>query len=397
MAIIGTIMVYIMMACLLAGCAAHLVKPESELGNKFVEGVSAIGPVFLQVGGIFAALPVISSFISKYLGSFFQSIGMDPSMAPNLILSADSGAYQIADLVALNRESWILSIFVGLSIGCTIMFNMPVGMATIDKKDNKYFALGILSGLLAVPFAVLYAGIGMMLLNPSVRSAVSTTAASDYAVKMTWSILLHNILPLAGLCLLLAVGMIKAPKAMIKGFTILGKIIDCSAKIVFVLCIVEYYTGLGTAIFGSWPFDSLMADENELMHCLELCGAVGMMLAGAYPFVYLVNKVLGSSMEKLGKVFHLSRDAMVGIFAAMANALALFPLIKDMKPADKVRTLAFLVCGSFILSDYLSFFANFQPNLIVIMLVSKILGGITALLIAHFIGVPKAKALEAAE
>ena len=61
MATIGTIMVYIMMGCLLAGCAAHLIKPESELGNKFVDGISAIGPVFLQVGGIFAALPVISS------------------------------------------------------------------------------------------------------------------------------------------------------------------------------------------------------------------------------------------------------------------------------------------------------------------------------------------------
>ena len=390
-------MVYIMMGCLLIGCAAHIIKPESELGIKFTEGIGAIGAIFLQIGGIFASLPILSGFISSTIGPVFSSVGIDPAIAPNLIISADSGAYQIADMVAASRGGWILSIFVGLSMGCTIMFNMPVGMAAIEKKDKKYFALGILSGLLAVPFAVLFAGICIMILQPSVRSIVSTSSVSDYQLNMTLSIILHNVAPIAIICILLAIGMIKISDKMIKGFTIMGKVIDSSAKIVFVLCIVEYYIGLGTKLFGQWPFDSLIADEGELMHCLELCGVAGMMLAGAYPFVYLFQKLLGSSLEKLGKVFHVSKDTMVGIFAAMANALALFPLIKNMRAEDKVRCLAFLVCGSFILSDYLSFFANFQPNLIAIMFISKIAGGIVAVIIADIIAVPKAKEIEAEE
>ena len=49
MAIIGTIIVYIIMACMVVGAIASIVKPKSELGAQFVEGIHSIGPIFLSV------------------------------------------------------------------------------------------------------------------------------------------------------------------------------------------------------------------------------------------------------------------------------------------------------------------------------------------------------------
>ena len=52
MEMIGTVVVYIIMACAIAGAVASAIKPESELGQQFVVGVDSIGPIFLPVAGI---------------------------------------------------------------------------------------------------------------------------------------------------------------------------------------------------------------------------------------------------------------------------------------------------------------------------------------------------------
>lgn len=49
---IGTVVVYIIMACAIAGAVASAIKPESELGQQFVAGVDSIGPIFLPSAGI---------------------------------------------------------------------------------------------------------------------------------------------------------------------------------------------------------------------------------------------------------------------------------------------------------------------------------------------------------
>ena len=43
MEMIGQIIVYIMMGCMAAGCIASMVRPESELGQQFVEGIATSG------------------------------------------------------------------------------------------------------------------------------------------------------------------------------------------------------------------------------------------------------------------------------------------------------------------------------------------------------------------
>ena len=46
----GTVVVYIIMACAVAGAIASAIKPESELGQQFVAGVDSIGPIFPACG-----------------------------------------------------------------------------------------------------------------------------------------------------------------------------------------------------------------------------------------------------------------------------------------------------------------------------------------------------------
>ena len=78
----------------------------------------------------------------------------------------------------------------------------------------------------------------------------------------------------------------------------------------------------------------------------------------------------------------------------MANILAMFRLVRDMRPQDKVLNIAFAVCAAFLFGDHLSFTANFQPNLIPAVMLGKLGGGIFAVALAYRLCVPQARELE---
>lgn len=105
MELIGTIVVYIIMACAIAGCLASVIKPESELGQQFVAGIDSIGPIFLPVAGIMASAPYLTAFVSAVFGPAYSAVGADPAMAATTFIAVDMGGYQLADALAETRES----------------------------------------------------------------------------------------------------------------------------------------------------------------------------------------------------------------------------------------------------------------------------------------------------
>lgn len=126
MEIIGKVVVYIIMACAVAGAVASIVKENSELGNEFVEGINSVGPIFLPVAGIMAAAPFITAFVSSVFGPLFQAVGADPAMAATTFIAVDMGGYQLAEALAHTKESWIMAMTTGYMAGATIVFSIPV-------------------------------------------------------------------------------------------------------------------------------------------------------------------------------------------------------------------------------------------------------------------------------
>ena len=119
-----------------------------------------------------------------------------------------------------------------------------------------------------------------------------------------------------------------------------------------------------------------------------------MMLCGAFPMVYLIRRYLAKPLAKIGGAVGLSSDATAGLLAGSANVLALFSMVKDLRAKDKVICMAFAVCCAFLFGDHLSFTANFQPNLIVVVLAGKLAAGICAIVFAKLLAVKKAEQLE---
>lgn len=394
MAMIGTVIVYIIMACAVIGAFASIKNSEEGIGKEFMSGLHAIGHIFVPAAGIMASIPYLTWFISKFVSPMFEAIGADPAIAATTILASDMGGYQLAGALMTSNEGWIMALIVGYMAGATIVFSIPMGLAMLDKRDHKYMALGVMSGILTIPIGALIATVLVVLFNTEVRDVISTTSDSTYEFVISYGQILLNLLPLFIFVVIMAAGLKFFPRGMIAGFMVFGRVMDAAIKLVLVFSIVEIFTGLFSTLFGAWGFDPIMADEKDQFRALETAGYIGIMLAGAFPMVYLLRKYAGKPLEAAGRKIGLSSAGSAGILATMANILAMFTLVRYMRPKDKVINISFAVCAAFLLGDHLSFTANFQPTIILPVIIGKLAAGIIAIVIAYWLSVPTALKLE---
>ena len=111
-------------------------------------------------------------------------------------------------------------------------------------------------------------------------------------------------------------------------------------------------------------------------------GAIAIVLAGAFPLVAVLTRVLRKPLLKLGITLGINETAAAGLLASLANSIASFNLVKDMDDRGKVVNIAFAVSAAFVFGDHMGFTAGFAPEWIVPMIVGKLVGGISAVAVA---------------
>ena len=387
---IGTYVIYVIMACAVLGALASIYNAESELGKEFIAGLHSIGPIFIPVAGIMAAIPFISHFISAVIGPLFLAMGSDAGIAGPIFIASDLGGYQLAQALSHSPEGWILGLITGFQSGSTIIFVIPVGLAMLAKSDHKYMALGIMAGLLSIPISIIIIAMALQVMDIGVRPDIATSGAGTQALHFTLPLLIQNLLPLILFCAALAIALRFIPNVMVTLFLKLGQLFYAAVTLVLVASIVEYFTQFFSTVFGSWGFAPIIADKDDQFRALEIAGYVGIMLCGAFPMVYLIKHFLRVPIEKVASRLGLSPVGAAGVLAASANILAMFRLMADMPPKDKVLVIAFSVCAAFTFGDHLAYSANFQPTIIGPLIIGKLAGGLIGMMLAYWLAVPKA-------
>jgi ethanolamine transporter len=385
------------MICALIGAVASIKDEEKGIGKEFIDGLHSIGHVFIPIAGVMASIPYITYMIKFIFGGIFNSFGADPAMAATTFIAVDLGGYQLAHILAGNNENWIMASINGYMAGATIIFSIPIGFALLEKKDHKYMALGITSGILSIPVGVFITTIILAVSNTYIRDTISTEAAADYQLLFNINTILINLAPLIIICVIIALGLKFFPDIMVQGFIIFGRVIDAVIKLVLVFSIIEYFTNIFSNTFGYWGFDSIIADSGDRFRALEISGYIGIMLAGSYPMVYLINKYLYRPLNYIGKRIGLSSTGSAGIIASTAHIIILYRLIKDMPAKDKVICTSFSVCAAYVLGGQLAYVINFQPTITVPLIIGKLAGGAFAVLLSLVLSVPKALEFEEKE
>lgn len=345
------ILILIMAVFAVIGGLDRIFGNRLGLGEKFEEGITAMGGLALAMLGIICLAPVLASVLKPVIVPVFRFLGADPAMFAGTLLACDMGGGSLAQALTDDPQAAMLGgVITGSMLGATIVFTIPVAMGILRQEDEAAAAKGILCGIVTIPAGVFAGGL-----------------VAGFPIAMV----LRNLVPIVLIAVLIALGLWKAEKAMIKGFAVFGKIIVALITVGLAAAIVEELTGF-TVIPG---MESLEVGFSTV-------GAIAIVLAGAFPLVAAVTRILNKPLMKLGKLLGINDTAAAGLVATLANSIATFGLVKDMDGRGKVVNIAFAVSAAFVFGDHLGFTAGFAPQMLPAMIVGKLVGGISAVAVA---------------
>ena len=321
------------------------------IGKAFERGINTMGPLALSMIGMIVLAPVLAQWLRPVITPVYQWIGADPAIFAGSLLACDMGGAPLAEALTDDPAASALGgIIVSSMLGVTVTFTVPVAMGVLQKEDRPFAAKGILCGILTVPVGVLLGGL-----------------AAGFPILM----LLRNLLPILPLSLLIALGLWKAERILIRCFTVFGWLMTALTTIGLLLGALQYLVGW-TPIAGLAPIDE----------ALLIVGKIAVVLAGAFPLMHLVTLALQRPLRKLGLRLGMNEQSMGGILATSVNSIATFDALSEMDPRGKVVNMAFAVSAAFVFGDHLAYTAGVAPHMLIALIVGKLSAGITALLIA---------------
>lgn len=351
---INEIIIYIMVLFAALGALDRIFGNKFGIGEKFEEGIMAIGTLAISMVGIIALAPVIANLLKPVIVPLFGILGADPAMFAGSILANDMGGAPLAQALAIDPQAGLFGgLIVGAMLGPTIVFTIPVALGIIEEQDRKYLATGVLAGVITIPIGAFVGGL-----------------VAGFPLMMV----IRNLIPIIIFAALITLGLWKFEDAMVKGFTYFGK---------FVVAVITL--GLGVGIIEQLTGIVLIPGMNPISEGFEVVAEIAIVLSGAFPLVYVITKVFKTPLMKLGKIMGMNDVAAAGLVASLANSIPMFGMMKDMDNRGKILNVAFAVSAAFVFGDHLGFTAGFNSTMIFPMIVGKLVGGITAVLVAMFL------------
>lgn len=348
------ILIAVMAVFAVAGAIDRIFGNRWGLGKEFEEGILAMGSLALAMVGIVCLAPVLANLLKPVIVPVFAFLGADPAMFAGTILACDMGGGALAvELAASHQAAMLGGVLTGSMLGATVVFTIPVAMGILEEKDRPVMAQGILCGIVTIPLGVLAGGL-----------------TAGFPIGMV----LRNLIPIVIIAALIALGLWRAENAMVRGFEVFGKLVVAVVTVGLAAAVVEALTGF-VIIPGMAPISD----------GFETVGTIAIVLAGAFPLVFVITKLLRKPLMAAGRWLGINDAAAAGLIASLANSIATFGMVKDMNRRGKVVNIAFAVSAAFVFGDHLGFTAGFAPEMIGPMIVGKLVGGVSAIAVAMWL------------
>ena len=329
------------------GAVDRIIGNRFGLGEKFEEGIIAMGSLALSMIGIICLAPVLAGLLRPVVVPLYSFLGADPAMFAGTILANDMGGAPLAKELALTPEAGQFGgLIVGSMLGPTVVFTIPVALGIIRPEDQEFLARGVLAGVITIPIGGLVGGL-----------------AAGFPLMMV----LKNLIPIVLIAVLIALGLAFIPNGMVKGFQVFGRFVIIVITVGLAAAIVEALTGI-----------TLIPGMNPIEEGYATVGGIAIVLAGAFPLVFVITKVFRKPLMRLGHLLGMNDIAAAGLVATLANNIPMFQMMGDMDRRGKIINVAVAVSAAFVFGDHLGFTAGFDAAMIFPMIVGKLVGGVTA-------------------
>lgn len=361
---INDIIIYIMVIFMIIGGIDKILGNKFGYGEKFEEGFMAMGSLALAMVGVISLAPVLAKVLRPVVEPLYTALGADPAMFATTLLANDMGGYPLAMELAKDPNAGLFAgLILGAMMGPTLVFTIPVALGIIEKEDRPYLAKGVLAGMITIPLGCLAGGL-----------------VAGFGINM----IIMNLIPIIIFAVLICIGLWLIPEKMTKGFTIFGQGVVIVITIGLMAAIVETLTGI-VVIPGMAP----------LSEGINVIGSIAIVLAGAFPLVHFITKAFKAPLTKVGKQLGMNEVGAAGLVATLANNIPMFGMLKDMDENGKIINVAFAVSAAFVFGDHLGFTGGVNKSMIFPMIVGKLVGGITAIVVTKILFARKKNKLEA--
>ena len=342
------ILIAIMAGFAVLGAIDRIFGNHWGLGKEFEEGILDMGSLALAMVGVVCLAPVLAALLKPVVVPVYTFLGADPAMFAGSLLACDMGGGALARQLTDDPQAAALGgVITGSMLGATVVFTIPVAMGILREEDRPVMAKGILCGIVTIPLGVLTGGL-----------------TAGFPLTMV----LRNLVPIVLIALLIALGLWRAENAMVRGFEVFGKLVVAVATVGLAAAIGEALTG--------YP---IIRGMEPIAEGFETVGVIAIVLAGAFPLVFVLTKLLRKPLLAAGGLLGINDAAAAGLLASLANSIAAFGMVKDMNERGKVVNIAFAVSGAFVFGDHLGFTAGFAPEMMGAMIAGKLVGGLTAI------------------
>lgn len=322
------------------------------IGEKFKEGIGSIGLLVLSMTGIFTISPIIGEVLSNICVPIGEVLGIDLAIFPAMFLAIDMGALGISSELARSADMHIISgVIVASTLGATLSFSIPLALGIVDKKYSNELSMGMIYGIATMPIAAIVAGI---------------------MLKMNFGVLLKNLLPLFILTAVIIVGMIKFKEIIERVFNIFSKGILILSLVALIMLGINSILGK-EIIKGMIPINDSLA----------VAGKIGIFLGGAYPLLEVITRYCSKYFSKIANKLKISESAIISIFAGFVSNIIIFQNFDKLDRRGRIICSAFSVSGAFVLGGQLGFVSSEAPQAVTIYIISKLLAGFIAMILAY--------------
>lgn len=339
------------------GALDKILGNRLKLGEEFEKGIVTVGTLAFAMVGMISIAPTVAALCIPVFTPFCEMTGIDLSFIGGFIANDMGGASLSKELAS----SQLLGAFHGLAVasmmGVTISFTIPVALKMAEENYKKDVLLGILSGVATIPIG---------------------TFVSGFIMKVPFKELVINTLPVIIISVVTCLGLAFLPDVSCKIFSCLG--IAVTSLIVFGLAIgvFEYLTGI-----------TIIESMAPITDGFDVVVDIAIVLSGAFPLLAVISKLFRKIFVKIGDRTGLDEASVLGFVSSVANSIPTFGNLSKMNSKGRILNMAFAVSSAFVFGDHLAFTIAFDSRFVLPVVVGKLVGGISAVIVAALIAKKK--------
>lgn len=349
-----TVLMFIFAVFAIIGAVDRIIGNRFGIGQEFEKGIMATGSLALSMVGMICIAPAFTKILIPVITPVANFFHFDPSVIIGCVLANDLGGASLAkDIAAESIYGGFNGLIVASMLGATISFTIPVALRSIKKELHKEVLLGILCGIATIPVGCIISGL---------------------IIGLDFLGIMLNLAPVIVIAVITCIGILKAPNVTVKIFKVLGHLIVCLVTV-----------GLAGGIFKSLTGKTIIPGMADILEGFEIVANIGIILAGVFPLIFVVSKILRKVFAKFGKILKINDISVMGFISSLANSIPTFEMAEKMDKKGIVMNMAFVVSGSFVFGDHLAFTMAFDKKFVGAMIAGKLISAICAVIVAVFV------------